>query len=92
MKPGARIEYRAGGLHTPDTSPVVLTAEILDFVTDSKCGRLVRVETVVEEAATRNPRPLDEAIHAAGHVPLPPYITDYEGDPEKYQTRMVSIY
>ena len=29
---------------------------------------------------------LDEAIHAAGHVPLPPYITDYEGDPEKYQT------
>ncbi len=32
------------------------------------------------------PRTLDEAIHAAGHVPLPPYITGYEGDPEKYQT------
>ncbi len=32
------------------------------------------------------PRTLDEAIHAAGHVPLPPYITSYEGDPEKYQT------
>ena len=32
------------------------------------------------------PRTLDEAIHAAGHVPLPPYITQYEGDPEKYQT------
>ena len=31
-------------------------------------------------------RTLDEAIHEAGHVPLPPYITQYEGDPEKYQT------
>ena len=29
---------------------------------------------------------LDEAIHRAGHVPLPPYITDYEGDLERYQT------
>ena len=86
LKPGARIEYRAGGLHAPDTSPVVLTAEILDFVTDSKGGRLVRFEPVGEDAATGKPRTLDEAIHAAGHVPLPPYITDYEGDPEKYQT------
>ena len=25
-------------------------------------------------------------MHKAGHVPLPPYITQYEGDPEKYQT------
>jgi len=25
-------------------------------------------------------------MHRAGHVPLPPYITSYEGDPEKYQT------
>ena len=36
--------------------------------------------------ADGRPRTLDEAIHAAGHVPLPPYITDYQGDPEKYQT------
>ena len=86
LKPGARIEYRAGGLHAPDTSPVVLTAEILDFVTDSKGGRLVRFEPVGEDPATGRLRTLDEAIHAAGHVPLPPYITDYEGDPEKYQT------
>ena len=86
LKPGARIEYRAGGLHAPDTSPVVLTAEILDFVTDSKGGRLVRFEPVGEDSATSKSRTLDEAIHAAGHVPLPPYITDYEGDPEKYQT------
>ena len=86
LKPGAVIEYRAGGLHAPETSPVVLTAEILDFVTDSKGGRLVRFEPVGEDTATGKPRTLDEAIHAAGHVPLPPYITQYEGDPEKYQT------
>ena len=86
LKLGAVIEYRAGGLHAPETSPVVLTAEILDFVTDSKGGRLVRFEPVGEDAATGKSRTLDEAIHAAGHVPLPPYITDYEGDPEKYQT------
>ena len=85
LKPGARIEYRAGGAHAPETSPVVLTAEVLDFVPDSRGGRLVRFEPQ-GAAADGSPRTLDEAVHAAGHVPLPPYITDYEGDPEKYQT------
>ena len=85
LKPGAKIEYRAGGLHAPESSPVVLTAEILDFVDDSKGGRLVRFEPVGTDASG-SPRSLDNAIHAAGHVPLPPYITSYEGDPEKYQT------
>lgn len=64
---------------------MVLTAEVIDFVTDSRGGRLVRFEPAGCNAAGE-PRTLDEAIHAAGHVPLPPYITDYEGDPEKYQT------
>ena len=64
---------------------MVLTAEVIDFVTDSRGGRLVRFEPAGCNAAG-DPRTLDEAIHAAGHVPLPPYITDYEGDPEKYQT------
>lgn len=85
LKPGARIEYRAGGLHAPESAPVVLTGEIIDFVDDSKGGRLVRFEAVGKNASGE-PRTLDEAIHAAGHVPLPPYITEYEGDPEKYQT------
>ena len=85
LKPGAKIEYRAGGLHAPEGSPVVLSAEILEFVDDSRGGRLVRFEAQGENAQGE-PRTLDEAIHAAGHVPLPPYITDYEGDPEKYQT------
>ena len=79
LKPGAVIEYRAGGLHAPDLAPVVLTGTIVDFVDDNRGGRLVRFEA-------QGDRTLDEAIHEAGHVPLPPYITQYEGDPEKYQT------
>ena len=79
LKPGAVIEYRAGGLHAPDSAPVVLTGTIVDFVDDNRGGRLVRFEA-------QGDCTLDEAIHEAGHVPLPPYITQYEGDPEKYQT------
>ena len=86
LKPGAVIEYRAGGLHAPESSPVVLTGEVADFVEDSKGGRLVRFEPKDTDPATGEPRTLDDAIHVAGHVPLPPYITRYEGDPEKYQT------
>ena len=85
LKPGNRIEYREGGLLAPETSPVVLTAEIVDFIPESKGGRIVRFEPQGANA-DGTPRTLDQAIHAAGHVPLPPYITSYEGDPEKYQT------
>ena len=86
LKPGALIEYRAGGLHAPESAPVVLTGQIVDFVEDSKGGRLVRFEPQGTDEATGEPRTLDAAIHAAGHVPLPPYITSYEGDPETYPT------
>ncbi len=84
-QPGTVIEYRAGGLHAPDSAPVVLTGTIVDFVEGSKGGRLVRFDAV-GSSADGTPYTLDQAIHAAGHVPLPPYITSYEGDPEKYQT------
>ena len=84
-QPGIVIEYRAGGAHAPESAPVVLTGTIVDFVEDSKGGRLVRFEPAGENP-DGTPRTLDQAIHAAGHVPLPPYITRYEGDPEKYQT------
>ena len=78
-QPGSIIEYRAGGLHAPLSAEVVLTGEIIDFLEDNRGGRLVRFEP-------QGDRTLDAAIHEAGHVPLPPYITKYEGDPEKYQT------
>uniref|UniRef100_UPI0026177641 tRNA preQ1(34) S-adenosylmethionine ribosyltransferase-isomerase QueA n=1 Tax=uncultured Olegusella sp. TaxID=1979846 RepID=UPI0026177641 len=79
LKQGAVVEYREGGLHASESSPVVLSGEILDFIPDNKGGRLIRFTPT--DGLT-----LDEAIHKAGHVPLPPYITKYEGDPEKYQT------
>lgn len=79
LKPGAVIEFRAGGAHAPAGSAVVLEGEVLDFVEGSRGGRLVRFSPA--EGLT-----LDEAVHKAGHVPLPPYINSYEGDPEKYQT------
>ena len=84
-QPGTIIEYRAGGLLAPENAPVVLTGEILDFVEGSRGGRLVRFEPV-GTSASGGPRTLDEAVHEAGNVPLPPYITSYKGDPEKYQT------
>lgn len=79
LKPGAVVEYREGGLHAPLAAPVVLRGTIVDFLDDNRGGRLVRFEPA-------GGLTLDEAIHRAGHVPLPPYITTYEGDPEKYQT------
>ena len=79
LRQGAVMEFRAGGLLAPQTAEVVLVAEVLDFVEGSRGGRVVRF-------CPQGDRTLDEAIHAVGNVPLPPYITSYEGDPEKYQT------
>jgi S-adenosylmethionine:tRNA ribosyltransferase-isomerase len=79
LKPGATIEYHPGGLHAPMSAPVVLTGTVEGYVDDSRGGRLVRFEPA--EGLS-----LDDAMHEAGRVPLPPYITDYHGDPEKYQT------
>lgn len=79
LKQGARIEYREGGASAEEAAPVVLTAEVVDYLDDNRGGRLVRFEPA--EGLS-----LDAAIHKAGNVPLPPYITQYRGDPEKYQT------
>lgn len=78
LKPGSLVEFRAGGLLAPLAAPVVLTAEVGEHL-PQRGLRLVRFSPA--EGLT-----LDEAFHQAGHVPLPPYITNYEGDPEKYQT------
>lgn len=78
LKPGSLVEFRAGGLLAPEDAPVVLTAEVGEPL-PQRGLRLVRFTPA--EGLT-----LDDAFHRAGHVPLPPYITEYEGDPEKYQT------
>ena len=55
------------------------SAEIVDWVDNAQKGeRLARLSTTLPS--------LDEALHAVGHTPLPPYIKDYAGDEELYQT------
>jgi S-adenosylmethionine:tRNA ribosyltransferase-isomerase len=57
---------------------VALSAEIVDWTEGGKGERIARLST---DRAT-----LDEALHAVGHTPLPPYIKHYAGDEELYQT------
>lgn len=59
--------------------PLIMQAEVLDWVEDAQKGeRLVRLTTPLDS--------LDEALHQIGHTPLPPYIKNYQGDEELYQT------
>lgn len=78
LQPGARVTFAAGGAHAPEGAPVVLTARVEDRL-PQRGMRLVRFTPAGDLT-------LDEAIHRAGNVPLPPYIHDYQGDDEKYQT------
>ena len=73
LKPGAIVDF------TNDNNEVVLTAEIIDWVKDAEKGeRLARLSTPLKS--------LDEALHIIGNTPLPPYIKNYTGDKELYQT------
>ncbi|WP_281702726.1 tRNA preQ1(34) S-adenosylmethionine ribosyltransferase-isomerase QueA [Cryptobacterium curtum] len=73
LKPGAIIDF-------PSTNgSTALTAEIVGFVESGKGERIAHLST--EAYST-----LDEALHAVGHTPLPPYIKQYVGDEEMYQT------
>lgn len=73
LKPGAVVDF------TDSTASVVLSAEILDWVENGNKGeRLARLSTTLPS--------LNEALHTVGHTPLPPYIKNYVGDEEMYQT------
>ncbi len=58
---------------------MVLSAEIVDWAPGAQRGE--RVAKLTTELPS-----LDEALHAVGRTPLPPYIRDYAGDEELYQT------
>lgn len=73
LKPGAVIEF------SDPTGAVALQAEILDWAEGGKGGRVARLSTSLHPS-------LDKALHAVGHTPLPPYIHNYAGDEEMYQT------
>lgn len=79
LKRGSKVLFRPGGLLAADASEPILEAEVLEYVSGSRGGRLVRLTPL-------GGRTLDTAIHEVGNVPLPPYISSYHGDPEKYQT------
>ena len=81
VRPGKRLKPGTGALvdFTDKKGEVVLSAEIIDWVENAEKGeRLARLTTPLAS--------LDEALHRAGHTPLPPYIKNYAGDEELYQT------
>ena len=75
LKPGNVIEYCAGGA---DEGEPILEGEIVSIDADNG-SRAVRFTTLTGED-------VDTVFHKVGHTPLPPYITQYEGDEELYQT------
>ena len=89
LKPGAIIDFTCEQNDSPSVSSndpssasdsaVIMQAEVLDWIEDAQKGeRLVRLTTPLDS--------LDEALHQIGHTPLPPYIKNYQGDEELYQT------
>ena len=73
-----------------------LTWECLVGGSGMKPGRQIQITEgpiaeVVEDLGesrrlVRFGEPIENAFDRAGHVPLPPYIRAYKGDPERYQT------
>ena len=81
VKPGKRLKPGSGAIvdFTDAEGKVALSAEIIDWAAQSARGeRVARLTTPLAS--------LDEALHAVGHTPLPPYIKNYTGDEELYQT------
>lgn len=81
VRPGKRLKPGSGAVvdFADGQGSVVMSAEIIDWAQGGQRGeRVARLTTDLPS--------LDEALHAAGKTPLPPYIKDYAGDEEMYQT------
>lgn len=102
VRPGKRLKPGSGAVvdFTDAQGSVALSAEVVDWASaktdasDSTQGAAAP-EAAPEAAAAKGERiarltttlpSLDEALHAVGHTPLPPYIKNYAGDEELYQT------
>lgn len=73
LRPGAVVEFAGAD------GSVAMEAEIVDWgLGEGKGERVAKLRTTQPS--------LDEALHAVGHTPLPPYIKGYAGDEEMYQT------
>lgn len=77
LKTGATIEFYVN-------NDLALIATIEGFLDNSKGARLVRFS--IPQDKKENYPTLNDAIHAIGAVPLPPYIPNYTGDTSLYQT------
>ena len=86
VKPGKRLKPPAHAGETgalvdilDDEGNLAIQAEIIDWVPHGQKGeRIARLTTPLDS--------LDEAMHAVGNTPLPPYIKNYAGNKELYQT------
>lgn len=78
VKPGKRLKQRAVIEFGSEAQKPLLTATIEGF-TQAVGGRVARLEA-------REDLDIREAINQVGVLPLPPYIKDYQGDQQLYQT------
>ncbi len=81
VRPGKRLKPGTGAVvdFADAQGNVALSAEIVDWAKGAQRGeRVARLSTGLPS--------LDEALHVVGRTPLPPYIKDYAGDEEMYQT------
>lgn len=81
VRPGKRLKPGSGAVvdFADAAGNTVLSAEVVDWARNAQKGeRVARLSTTLPS--------LDEALHAVGRTPLPPYIKDYAGDEELYQT------
>ena len=84
VRPGKRLKPGNDTIieFVDENENVAIEAKIINWARDpenaQKGERIVELSTNLES--------LDEALHEVGKVPLPPYIHDYAGDEEMYQT------
>lgn len=85
VKPGKRLKPGSGAVvdFGDARGNVALSAEVVDWAQGAgdagrRGMRIARLTTLLPS--------LDEALHAVGNTPLPPYIKNYAGDKELYQT------
>ncbi|MGN0072489.1 MAG: tRNA preQ1(34) S-adenosylmethionine ribosyltransferase-isomerase QueA [Coriobacteriales bacterium] len=79
VKPGKRLKEGAVMEFCDADGQVILAGEVLGILPENG-ARIVRL------APQGNAVSVDLAMHLVGRTPLPPYITDYQGDQEMYQT------
>ena len=81
VKPGKRLKPGTGAIvdFADAEGNVALSAEIIDWADAGTRGERIARLTTTEPS-------LDEALHRVGHTPLPPYLKNYAGDEELYQT------